>query len=62
MGPPRITLLRPKRSMMYPVGIEESARPARKITITSEAMPKLTSNDLAYSGIAGSAIPVPRAE
>ena len=60
-GPARMTARRPNRSMMKPVGMDESARPARCMTITSEATPNPTSKDFAYTGMAGSAMPVPSA-
>ena len=60
-GPPIITTRRPKRSIIQPAGSVPIRLPTKKAVTTPLAAPKLTPNDFANAGIAGRAIPVPRA-
>ena len=60
-GPAIMTGRRPKRSISQPDGNVPRKFPSRNIVTTPLATPKLTLNDLASVGIAGSAIPVPSA-
>src|SRR5579864_6077176 len=61
MGPPMRIGLLPRRSISQPVGIAPSVPPMRKAVMTKLASPKVTSKDLARTGIAGSAMPTPNA-
>src|SRR3954469_16183546 len=60
-GPAIMTGRRPTRSIIQPVGRVPIAPPITKAVSTKLAWPKLTSNDLAITGMAGKAMPVPEA-
>ncbi len=61
-GPPIRTTRRPKRSISQPDGIVMTMFPSRNAVTTPLATPKLTPNDLARVGTAGTAMPLPIAK